>query len=428
MAVGVLNFAGYLCLFALIMQVSGSRALNSMPDVNRLYPKAISDLKETILKSSGFQSDDVKLSGFDLKGALVGRSMEFDLEIDNKILPIKLLEDVNNWEYVDLPTFVMEDQVISSDENGLVEKKHDSRKGLPTLAPFQLAGPMELWIQDAKDMRLFLPHDVDAGELKKVMLADGAVVTVKGAKSVTLRHPIELPLPFNGTKNGHASGLLTLGNHLRHASRTQRQLVSLRIVGPTSLNSPAMSSPAFNKLKLKRLAPGLVELSSVPKPNSKTALSTVDLHGDVPILLAPDRLTTFWPVASINGSNSNLRGLETLLSAVLDSMGSNNGSFKVLRADISAQTFLKIGFGVEKKVTGNESFWEGYPEWRTKPERLVTHYEVLGKVDGEKIVPEKVVEVDRVTVEDTVAPGVITGNVTMSKISVVNVPPSPFTL
>lgn len=428
MAVGVLNFAGYICLIALIIQVSGSRALNYKPDINLYFSKAMSDLKETILKSSGLQSDDVKLSGFDLKGALVGRSMEFDLEIDNKILPIKLLEDVNNWEYVDLPSFVMEDQVISSDENGLVEKKHDSGKGLPSLAPFQLAGPMELWIQDAKDMRLFLPHDVDAGELKKVMLADGAVVTVKGAKSVTLRHSIELPLPFNTTNNGHASGLLTLGNHLRHACRTQRQLISLRIVGPTSLNSPAMSSRAFNKLKLKRLAPGLVELSSVPNPNSKTALSTIDLHGGVPTLLSPDHLPTFWPVVSINGSNSNLRGLETLLSAVLDSTGSNIGSFKVLRAEISAQTFLKIGFGVKKMVVGDESFWDGYPEWRTKPESVEMRYEVLGKVDGEKIVPEKVVEVDRVVVEDTVAPGVVTGNVTMSTMPIFNVPPSPFSL
>lgn len=109
-------------------------------------------------------------------------------------------------------------------------------------------------------------------------------------------------------------------------------------------------------------------------------------------------------------------------------MGSNNGLFKVLRAKISTKTFLKIGFGVEKKVTGDESFWEGYPEWRTKPERVVMRYEVLGKVNGEKIVPEKVVEVGGVTVEDTVAPSVVIGNVTMSKMPIVNLPPSPFAL
>jgi hypothetical protein len=38
----------------------------------------------------------------------------------------------------------------------LVEQKKDDN-GSPVLAPFQLAGPMEIWIQDAKDMRISLP-------------------------------------------------------------------------------------------------------------------------------------------------------------------------------------------------------------------------------------------------------------------------------
>lgn len=66
-----------------------------------------------------------------------------------------------------------------------------------------------------------LQHDVDAGVLKKVILADGAVVTVKGAWSVSLRYPIDLPLPLNMTDNGFGSGLMALAEHLRHASRSQ---------------------------------------------------------------------------------------------------------------------------------------------------------------------------------------------------------------
>lgn len=427
MAFRVLNFAGYVCLFALIIQVSGSRALNSMPDVARHYPKALSDLKDAIIKGLGTQTDNLNLFGFDLKGALVAQSIEFDLQVDNKILPIKLLDDVNKWEYVDLPTFLIEDPIKLSDENGLVQKKQSSGKSSPSLPPFQLAGPMELWIQDAKDMRLFLPHDVDAGELKKVIIADGAVVTVKGAKSVSLRHPIELPLPFNNTNNGFASGLLTLSDHLRHASRTGKQLLSLRITGPTSLNSPATSpnapSPASNKLKLKRLAPGLVELSSFPKANTNNSIAVFDLQRD-----SGANSPSFWPVASVNGWNSNLRGLETLLSAVLSSAGSDSGSFKLLRAEISAQMYVKMGFGAERKLLGNESFLEGYPEWRTKPESVRMEYEVLGKVEGEKIVPERIVEVEPVMVEDTVAPSVVGGNITMSKMPIVNVPFSPFAL
>jgi hypothetical protein len=105
------------------------------------------------LKGLGFQGEDLKVSGFDVKDAQVGHSVayEFDVEIDNKVLPFRLLEDVNRWDYVDLPLFRP-----VGDENGLIETPK-SGHGLPVLAPFQLAGPMELWIQDAKDMRLSLP-------------------------------------------------------------------------------------------------------------------------------------------------------------------------------------------------------------------------------------------------------------------------------
>ncbi|KAL3382633.1 hypothetical protein AABB24_002245 [Solanum stoloniferum] len=386
------------------------------------------DLKESIVKGLGFQAEDFKISGFDLRDALVGRSVsyEFDVEVDNKVIPLKLLEDVNKWEFVDLPIF----RVEKGEENGLVERRTLENQ-VPVLAPFTLAGPMELWIQDAKDMRISLPHDVDAGELRKVILADGAVVTVKGARSVSLRHPIELPLPFNRTINGFASGMLALAEYLRQASLAQEgPLLSLRIVGPTSLTSPTSpSAPSANKLKLKRLAPGLVELSSVSKLKAMDAISAIDLQGETTALLTPNQFTTLWPITSINGSNSNLLGFEALLSNILGPKSGKKGSFKLLKADVSAQTFVKIGFGVEKKLKEGDGFnLEGYPEWRTKPETVRMHFEVLAKVDGDKVVPEKIVQVDPITIEDTVAPSVQLGNVSMSKTSIVHQPPNPFTL
>ncbi|KAK6159153.1 hypothetical protein DH2020_006467 [Rehmannia glutinosa] len=425
-----LIIAAALCLILVETRVSKSTALVATQDFNPPYPKAISDLKEAIVKGLGFQADDFKISGFDLRDAQVGKSVayEFDVEIDNKVMPFKLLEDVNRWEYVDLPIFQMEHPVRPNEENGLLPKQQFDDQ-MPVLAPFQLAGPMELWIQDAKDMRISLPHDVDAGVLKKVILADGAVVTVKGARSVSLRHPIELPLPLNRTTNGFASGLLTLAEYLQDAARSQdNPLLSLRIVGPTSLASPATSSPS-SRLKLKRLAPGLVELSSASKKRAveaADAISTVDLQGEATALLAPDRFSTLWPVVSINGSNSNLLGFEALLSSVLGPKANKEGSFKLLKADVSAQTFVKIGFGVEKKVKEGEI--EGFPEWRTKPSTVTMHFEVLAKVDGNKVVPERVVQVNPVIAEDSVAPNVLMGNVTMSKMPVVHQPQNPFTL
>lgn len=111
------------------------------------------------MKGLGFQTDDFKITGFDMRDTLVGHSVayEFDVEIDNKVLPVKLLEDVKRWEYVDLPIFRVEKPVKPGEENGLIERKMMEENMGPVLAPFQLAGPMELWIQDAKHMRLSLP-------------------------------------------------------------------------------------------------------------------------------------------------------------------------------------------------------------------------------------------------------------------------------
>uniref|UniRef100_A0A7N0ZW14 Tunicamycin induced 1 n=1 Tax=Kalanchoe fedtschenkoi TaxID=63787 RepID=A0A7N0ZW14_KALFE len=417
-------------IFVFLAVVSSSSALISSPGYNPTRPKALSDLKEAITKGLGFQPDDVKITGFDMRDALVGHSVayEFDVEIGNKVVPLKLLEDVSRWEYVDLPFFRMQDPQGSLGKE-LVERSKVA-DGLPVLEPFQLAGPMELWIQDAKDMRISLPHDVDAGVLKKVILADGAVVTVKGARSVSLRHPVELPLPLNRTSNGFASGILRMAERLRQASLSEgAPLLSLRIVGPTSLTSPTSpaNSPA-SRLRLKRLAPGLVELSSPSRTKPADILPSVNLE-DATALLTPTQFTTMWPLASINGSNSNLLGFEALLSSVLGPRASKKGSFKLLKADVSAQTYIKIGFQVEKKLQEGDGIdLSGFPRWRTKPESLRMHFEVLAKVEGDKMLPERVIQVTPVLVEDTVAPSVLTGNVTMSTTPIVHPPPDPFTL
>ncbi|CAN1167589.1 hypothetical protein LINPERPRIM_LOCUS18726 [Linum perenne] len=421
-----------LLLLLLFTFLSLSHAASSSPEFHLpSYPKAITDLKDVVVKGLGLHADDFKISGFDFRDALVGHSVqyEFDVEIDNQVIPFKLLEDVNRWEYVDLPLFQMEDEVpppsSGVDGNGLVEAR--SENPLPVLAPFQLAGPMEIWIQDAKDIRLSLPHDVDAGVLKKVMLADGAVVTVKGARSVSLRHPIDLPLPLNRTQSGFAAGLLALAEQLRHTSRAEgAPLLSLRIVGPTSLESPASTAQSSSKkLKLKRLAPGLVELSS---PMNSNPLTPVDLE-EATTVLTPKHFSTMWPLASLNGSNPNLVGFERLLASVLGPKANKKGSLKLVKADVSAQTFVKLGFGVEKKLKeGDGIVMEGFAEWRTKPESVRLHFEVLAKVDGEKVIPERVVQVNPVTIEDTLAQSVLTGNVTMSTFPTVYTPSSPFTL
>ncbi|XP_074560269.1 protein TUNICAMYCIN INDUCED 1 [Curcuma longa] len=403
-------------LFLLVVGVAN--AATSSETFASAAPKAISELRDAVVKGLGFHSEGLKVSGFDPRDALVGQAVayEFDIEVENRVIPIKLLEDVSRWDFVDLSIF----NAASEEETGLAEVGRKPGAGTsPALLPFQISGPMELWIQDGDDMRLSLPHDVEAGALKKVILSDGAVVTVKGAKSISLRHSIDLPLPLNRShpKNRRvASGLLNIAKALRDASRTnEKPLLSLRIVGPTSLTSSPSTHPN-DKLKLKRLAPGLIELSSRSAP-----VPSDEMDGS--------HTATLWPLTSFDGSDPNLVGFEELLASVLGKKGSEEGSFRLVKAQISAQTYMKMGFTVEKNLVGGEVDWSMFPTWKTKPEKSIMHFEVLARVeDSGRVVPERIAEIQPFETQETAASSLLTGNVSMSKTPIIHPPPNYFTL
>ncbi|XP_044977171.1 uncharacterized protein LOC123444506 [Hordeum vulgare subsp. vulgare] len=396
---------------ALLLATGSPRGLDAAPKPP--VPKAISDLREAIVKGLGFQSEELQVSGFDVRDALVGHAVayEFDMEVGRKVVPVRLLEDVNRWDFVDLPIFRSQ---ADADDTALAEIGRGSFD--PTLPPFQLAGPMELWIQDGDDVRLALPHDVEAGTLKKVVLADGAVVTVKGARAVSLRLPLELPLPLNRTTyKGRLSSLLSIARALRGAARSnQKPLMSLRIEGPTSLSSTPSMSPN-DKLKLKRLAPGQVELSSRAIP------AATDDEDESP---SPG----LWPFLSLNASDGSLQGLEELLAKVLGKKAGEKGTFKLVNARASAQTYVKMGFTVEKQIADGEVNWSDLPEWRTKPKKLRAHYEVLARVERGQAIPERIAQVQPFQVDEAMSESMLTGNVSRSKMEVVNPPPVYFTL
>lgn len=389
------------------------------------FPKAISDLKEAVVRGLGSQAEGLEISGFDVRDAVIGQSLgyEFHIEVGKQVIPIKLLEDANRWQFVDLASFFKDTGEEGGDGKELAEMgKVPESKVYPVLDAFQLAGPMELWIQDGDDMRLALPHDVDAGVLRKVTLSDGAVVTIKGARSISLRHPIELPLPFNRTNykgNKVATGLLTLAEALRQASRSSdKPLVSLRIVGPTSLTSSSSSSSLTfrDRLKLKRLGPGAVELSSsVP-----AIMNSVEEEPNAPRL---------WPFTSFNGSDLNLRGFEELLASVLGDKAKSKGSFRLVKAEVSAQTYIKLSFALTKRLTDKNVDWSGFPEWKTRPEKATSRFEVLARLeDNGKVVPERIAEVQPYEVQETVLPSVQMQNITMSRVPIIHPAPVFFTL
>jgi hypothetical protein len=172
-----------------------------------------------------------------------------------------------------------------------------------------------------------------------------------------------------------------------------------------------------DKLKLKRLAPGQVQLSS-----RTGAVPAATEDGDE----SPN--TELWPLLSLNGSDGSLQGFEELLASVLGKKAGEKGTFKLLKARASAQTYVKMAFAVEKKLAEGEVNWSNFPEWKTKPKKLRAHYEVLARVEGGQAIPERIAQVQPFQAGEATAESVLTGNVTRSKMEIIHPPPVYFTL
>lgn len=269
---------------------------------------------------------------------------------------------------------------------------------------------------------------MDAGVLKKVLLADGAVVTVEGAREVSLSRPLQLPLPLTRgpQESALAASLVALAARLRSASRgEEKPLLSLRIVGPSSFTAVATESETSGgRLKVKRLGSGAVELrSQVAKQG--VAEPVAGTYDSLRLADNADGLW-MWPLPSLN--MSKLEGLEQALIKTLGPKAYKRGSFQLLNAKVSAASFVQIQFELEKTLT-EEAFddAEHWPEWATKPTVERLQFELLAKVDGNRLLPVRAEHLKPVLQTISYSSNVMTGNLTM-KAPTILMPPGAMTL
>ncbi|KAG7669255.1 hypothetical protein Ndes2526B_g05555 [Nannochloris sp. 'desiccata'] len=186
-------------------------------------------------------------------------------------------------------------------ESNLVRPLRDGA----VLPDFMLEGPLDLYITPPADLQLWLPHSVEAGVQKRVMLRTGAAVTVRGARSVQLRRPIDLPeislsdfvdFAIEDKEKHQAAGLMHLATGLRekateHWNKTGEDKVMTPAVigldldfscggvggvesngkkkrGEGTLFAAPDEHGALQKLRVKRMGEGVLEISVRPSRES----------------------------------------------------------------------------------------------------------------------------------------------------------------
>jgi hypothetical protein len=111
-------------------------------------------------------------------------------------------------------------------ESNLVRPLRDGA----SLPDFSLEGPLDLYFTPPADLQLWLPHSVEAGIQKRIMLRAGAALTVRGARSVQLRRALDLPnislsdfvqFALEDKDKHQAAGLMHLATGLREKATLQ---------------------------------------------------------------------------------------------------------------------------------------------------------------------------------------------------------------
>lgn len=155
----------------------------------------------------------------------------------------------------------------------------------PVLPDFTLSGPLELWLDPpAESLGLWLPHPAEVGRVRRIVLRQGAAVSVRGAQSVRLRRAVDLPsvslsdfaaIAMEDRDKANAAGIVHLATGLRERAvlrwndteeghGTTPALVALTLAmgegGGTLLAAPD-DTGRLQRLRVRRMGEGVVELS-----------------------------------------------------------------------------------------------------------------------------------------------------------------------
>lgn len=122
------------------------------------------DTLDLLKQRMGWKADEVKLGSIDTRDAKIGQTLiyEFDIQVGSVVIPLRLSEEVTTWQYLqELPAPGSDNEDEEGGE-GEVTKEGAVNVWRPeafaaTLAPFEVAGPVDLWIQDAEELRLAMP-------------------------------------------------------------------------------------------------------------------------------------------------------------------------------------------------------------------------------------------------------------------------------
>ncbi|XP_027938769.1 uncharacterized protein LOC114193246 [Vigna unguiculata] len=351
----------------------------------------LQDVLRAVSAKQKWDSNDVRVANLDVAKVRFGtsRSYEFRIGFGTGNFTLKFADKVATWNkfrtpFPDLPSLV---------------HRLGSFPFLPTL---KLEGPFSLRVDALHHLSLSLPMNVSYTGLKQILVGEGITVEVKGAQEISLFYSSDIDLPMNGSAicSGGKSDIWPF------LHSTCMALIPIRISGSASLVAYRARNP-YAHIATTLISEDVIEL-----------LPEKCYHGRMFKKRA----------CPIDSLSLKLSMLEKVLRSLLGRNILQGQLFGLLKANIKASAVVKFHIELERDIRNNVTLNRTIPDWRTKPgfERFL--FEILARVEENRLKPLLITKVKPFTGSVSVSWANLMSNMSYTKLRPVFLPPEPLTL
>ncbi|RZC67156.1 hypothetical protein C5167_010850 [Papaver somniferum] len=351
----------------------------------------LKDVLKVISARQNWTSEKIRVFDVDMKNVKVGslQRYEFRVQFAKSDLEFKFADEVNSWKKLR--------------KKGGFHPSVLQASSKTVLNSFELEGPFELHVEDGDDqLSLLLPLNTTHTGLNRVLVGEGITVKVKGAREISLFHASDFGLAVNRSSE---------------VKEGRGQFWPLR---------PSLCMP----LPPIRIS-GSAILVAYRTRNSDAHVETASLSKDM-IELIPEKCYTRHlqkkGACPFDSLTSRLASLERLMKGLLGDRIKQKGLSSVLKAKISASTVIRFRLELEKDVKYSDTSRHTLAEWRTKPKVERLSFEVVARVDAEKLKPMVVKRLRPFIAAESAAWSILMSNISFTKFPSVLVPPEALTL
>lgn len=374
-----------------ILPLTISFTPNHLNDNNTQFLKDV--LKEISVKQD-WDLEGIEISKLEVSKVRIFSSQryEFKIRVGKSYMLLKFPDEIDSRKKLSKPK--------SSIDFGDLIKEFGS---VPVLDTLKLQGPFDLWVSGHDNFSLLLPMNASYGGLKRIIVGEGISVEVKGAKEVSLFQDFDLSLALNGSdinNNKGGNGFYPFGDSICPP------LLPIRIIGSASLVANKNWDPDAE-----------IETRLLSK-------KTIELVSDK----CYDRNVYKIRASTMHFLSSSIARLEEVLRSFLGDRITRNGLSSFLRATAKASTLIRFQLELEKSFGSNETAQEVFAEWRTRPTVERVWFEVIARVEGEKLKPVIVKKVRPFIAVDSASWSNLMSNISFTNFPSVLLPPEALTL